>query len=306
MKTNFYFINELLEQTKPKARRTLRILHSTINELELALHERKHSQTKLPFRYYSEILTQFIYEVIYYSMDDEFYKSISKKWKKEAKYKDKKHYSIHSLSDALFDLGLISKEDSKLIKGFYSSINHIVHIINQESPIKKINAFVTNDVYSIHPTSYDEYVNKLRKLHKTLVIILNSVFKNLDDNILIDSFDEELYSDGRLSFKASTKGIELSKMANTDCLICNEGIIGFSKNSKYENGPFLECDNPKCGAYMSINLNLKSKEVVSNCKVCVEENYGEGKIKKTISYDNSSEYYNKIVNQCNLCKEIKN
>ncbi len=308
MKSNFNFIDELLKETKPNTRRTLRILQSVINELEGALHERVYSQNKLPFRYYSEVLTKFVYEVIYYSIEEnDSYNEIMERWTSKFAHKKNKLFNMNDFTNVVFEMSLIDKVDSKAIKDFLSSINHDVHIINQSKPLKEIKAYLTNDVYSIEPITYEEYLGKLRKLHKTLLLILNILFKETNKMINDVDFIDEVYIDGRDSFNTSRKGIELSKLANNNekCLLCNGGIITYPKSNKYSNGPFLQCNNKECAAIMSINLNLKSQNEIESCEHCVEENKGKGKIKQTISYDEESDYYKVLIEQCNSCKEIK-
>ncbi len=84
------------------------------------------------------------------------------------------------------------------------------------------------------------------------------------------NFDKEIYVRNLNLLWTDNEIEKLKKEIDTKCKFCNEGKITIPKNGIFPYGHFLKCDNDKCGAILSKNLNLKVR-IDETCLQCNKE-----------------------------------
>ena len=116
--------------------------------------------------------------------------------------------------------------------------------------------------------------------------ILKSILEIVTDENKTE-FDKTIYDDGTKSFDLLTKNNKFLSLENTECKLCNKGMITRPKDKTFSYGPYLQCDN--CDAILSVNTNLK----LQTKKLCPkQECVGKGQsIRHTFSYRENKKYF---------------
>ena len=133
--------------------------------------------------------------------------------------------------------------------------------------------------------SLDEMIN-FAELFYDILVVFTKNFKSP----IIQKFDKKIYEDGKHSFYSLGKDNKMLSKENSECKICDKGIIKKPKNKTFPFGPYLQCNRKECNAILSMNMNLKIK-TDKTCPECINKGNLSFEVKRTFSYYEDKKYF---------------